>query len=116
MYVCNVDETGAQDSNPYIAAVKKIAESEGADTVVICGKFEAELADLESEEERLSFLAEVGLEESGLSQLARAAYHLIGLRTFLRPEKMSAAHGQSMPGIRLQRLPELYIPTLKRVL
>jgi len=82
MYVCNVDETGAQDSNPYIAAVKKIAESEGADTVVICGKFEAELADLESEEERLSFLAEVGLEESGLSQLARAAYHLIGLRTF----------------------------------
>lgn len=82
MYVCNVDETGAQDSNPYIAAVKKIAESEGADTVVICGKFEAELADLESEEERLSFLAEVGLEESGLAQLARAAYHLIGLRTF----------------------------------
>ena len=82
MYVCNVDETGAQDNNPYIAAVKKIAESEGADTVVICGKFEAELADLESEEERLSFLAEVGLEESGLSQLARAAYHLIGLRTF----------------------------------
>ena len=82
MYVCNVDETGAQDNNPYIAAVKKIAESEGADTVVICGKFEAELADLESEEERLSFLAEVGLAESGLSQLARAAYHLIGLRTF----------------------------------
>ncbi len=82
MYVCNVDETGAQDNNPYIAAVKKIAESEGVDTVVICGKFEAELADLESEEERLSFLAEVGLEESGLSQLARAAYHLIGLRTF----------------------------------
>ena len=82
MYVCNVDETGAQDNNPYIATVKKIAESEGADTVVICGKFEAELADLESEEERLSFLAEVGLEESGLSQLTRAAYHLIGLRTF----------------------------------
>ncbi|MGI5084807.1 redox-regulated ATPase YchF [Treponema putidum] len=82
MYVCNVDETGAQDNNPYIAAVKKIAESEGADTVVICGKFEAELADLESEEERLSFLAEAGLKESGLSQLAKAAYHLIGLRTF----------------------------------
>ncbi|UTC76801.1 redox-regulated ATPase YchF [Treponema sp. OMZ 799] len=82
MYVCNVDETGAQDSNPYVAAVKKIAEAEGADTVIICGKFEAELADLESEEERLSFLEEVGLEESSLSQLARAAYHLIGLRTF----------------------------------
>ncbi len=50
--------------------------------VVICGKFEAELADLETEEERLDFLSEIGLEESGLTSLARAAYHLLGLRTF----------------------------------
>ncbi len=82
MYVCNVDENGMTGDNEYVRAVKKIAEAEGADVVIICGKFEAELSDLESEEERLTFLAEAGLEESGLSQLARAAYNLIGLRTF----------------------------------
>lgn len=82
MYVCNVDETVSADGNKYVEIVKKIAEAEGADAVVICGKFEAELSDLESEEERAAFLQEAGLEESGLSQLARAAYKLIGLRTF----------------------------------
>lgn len=82
LYVCNVDEIGMTGENQYVAAVKKIAERESADTVVICGKFEAELSDLESEEERLSFLKDAGLEEPGLAQLARAAYHLIGLRTF----------------------------------
>jgi ribosome-binding ATPase len=62
--------------------VKKIAAAEGVDCVVICGKFEAELADLESEEEKRDFLAELGLMESGLSSLIHAAYHLLGLRTF----------------------------------
>mgnify|MGYP002513970414 CR=1 FL=1 len=63
--------------------VKKIAAEEGADVVVICGKFEAELADIEDPEEKLAFLSEIGLKESGLAVLARAAYHLMGLRTFL---------------------------------
>ena len=62
--------------------VKKIAAEEGSDVVVICGKFEADLAEMESEEERMEFLAEIGLKESGLAVLARAAYHLMGLRTF----------------------------------
>ncbi len=82
MFVCNVDEDGIKNGNKYIEQVKKIAEAEGANVVVICGKFEAELADLEDEEEKNSFLEELGLKESGLSQLARAAYELIGLRTF----------------------------------
>ena len=82
LYVCNVDEEGIKKGNRYIETVKKRAENEGADVVVICGKFEAELADLETEEERLDFLSEIGLEESGLTSLARAAYHLLGLRTF----------------------------------
>ena len=83
MYVCNVDEDGMKNGNAHIETVRKIAKAEGADTVVICGKFEAELADLESEEEKLSFLEEIGLKESGLTSLAHAAYHLLGLRTFL---------------------------------
>ncbi len=82
MYVCNVDEDGIRNGNKHIETVKKIAEAEKADVVVICGKFEAELADMESEEEKLEFLSELGLKESGLSVLARAAYHLMGLRTF----------------------------------
>ncbi|TYT79185.1 redox-regulated ATPase YchF [Treponema phagedenis] len=82
LYVCNVDEDGVQNGNAYIETVKRIAAAEGADTVVICGKFEAELSDIESEEERAAFLEEIGLKESGLASLARAAYHLIGLRTF----------------------------------
>ena len=82
MYVCNVDEDGIQNGSPYINTVKKIAGEEGSDVVVICGKFEADLAEMESEEERMEFLAEIGLKESGLAVLARAAYHLMGLRTF----------------------------------
>lgn len=83
MYVCNVDEDGIKNGSPYIQTVREIAQSENADVVVICGKFEAELLDMETEEERMEFLAEIGLKESGLRTLARAVYHLMGLRTFL---------------------------------
>lgn len=83
MYVCNVDEDGIKNGNQHIETVKKIAAEENSDVVVICGKFEAELAEMGSPEERLEFLGELGLKESGLSVLARAAYHLMGLRTFL---------------------------------
>ena len=82
MYVCNVDEDGMKNGNAHIDVVKKIAEKEGADVVVICGKFEAEMADLDTAEEKLAFLEEIGLTESGLTSLARAAYHLLGLRTY----------------------------------
>jgi hypothetical protein len=82
LYVCNADEAGVKSGNPHIDAVRRIAGADGVDCVVICGKFEAELADLESEEEKREFLAELGLEESGLSALIHAAYRLLGLRTF----------------------------------
>ena len=82
MYVCNVDEEGIQSGSPHVDSVRKIAEAQGSDVVVICGKFEADLAEMDSAEERAEFLAEIGLQESGLATLARAAYHLMGLRTF----------------------------------
>lgn len=82
MYVCNVDEDGVQGDNPYVETVRKIAAEQESDVVVICGKFEADLADMDTDEERQEFLAEIGLKESGLATLARAAYHLMGLRTF----------------------------------
>jgi len=82
IYVCNADEAGVKSGNAHIEAVRNIAAAEGAEAVVICGKFEAELGDLGSEDEKREFLAELGLEESGLSALIHAAYRLLGLRTF----------------------------------
>ena len=83
LYVCNIDEdTISAGTNKYVETVKKIAESEKSDVVVICGKFEADLSDIKDEAERKEFMDSVGLSESGLNVLARKAYHLMGLRTF----------------------------------
>ncbi|MDR2403653.1 MAG: redox-regulated ATPase YchF [Spirochaetaceae bacterium] len=83
LYVCNVDEGGVRAAgNPYVEAVKRRAAAEGSEAVVICGKFEAELAGLDDEAEKLAFLEELGLKESGLDALVHAAYRLLGLRTF----------------------------------
>jgi GTP-binding protein YchF len=88
LYVCNVDEeemrriAGGGAANAHVEAVRRRAAAETSEAVVICGKFEAELGSLEREEERLAFLEELGLKESGLSALIHAAYRLLGLRTF----------------------------------
>lgn len=82
LYVCNVDENGIRSGNAYIEAVKKRAQSEGAEVVSICGKFEAELSGIENPEEKLAFLEDLGLKEPGLPSLIRCAYKLLGLRTF----------------------------------
>jgi GTP-binding protein YchF len=87
LYVCNVDEAGMKASasgadNAFVGAVKKRAAAEGSEAVCICGKFEAELADISSAEEKLAFLSDLGLVESGLGSLVHAAYRLLGLRTF----------------------------------
>jgi GTP-binding protein YchF len=89
LYICNVDEQvmrniAARGASPnlYVETVKKRAAGEGAEAVVICGKFEAELADITDEAEKLAFLGDLGLEESGLGVLVHAAYRLLGLRTF----------------------------------
>jgi GTP-binding protein YchF len=88
LYVCNVDEAGMRAiasgaaANAYVEAVRKRAAAEGSEAVVICGKFEAELADIEDTDEKLAFLEELGLTESGLGTLVHAAYRLLGLRTF----------------------------------
>jgi len=83
LFVCNIDEdTIAEGTNKYVEQVKKIAAEEKSEVIVICGKFEADLADIKDEADRKDFMESVGLKESGLTVLARAAYHLMGLRTF----------------------------------
>ncbi|MDY5930766.1 MAG: redox-regulated ATPase YchF [Candidatus Ornithospirochaeta sp.] len=87
IYVCNVDEDGISEDNEYVRTVREIADKEGSSVVVICGKIEAEIAALESAEDRKEFLESVGLEESGLNPLIRAAYKELGLRTFFTAGK-----------------------------
>jgi GTP-binding protein YchF len=88
LYVCNVDEdtmrsvSAGKAGNAHIDAVKKRAAAEGSEAVIICGKFEAELADIDDPAEKRAFLEELGLAESGLDALVHAAYRLLGLRTF----------------------------------
>ena len=83
LYVANVDEDSvAEGTNKYVEIVKKYADEEKSEVVVICGKFEADLAEIEDPQDKKDFMESVGLKESGLAVLARKAYHLMGLRTF----------------------------------
>lgn len=82
IYVCNTDEDHVVEDNDYIKAVRAIAAAENAEVCVICGKTEAEIAALESEEDKKEFLESMGLKESSLNRLIRTAYHAMGLRTF----------------------------------
>ncbi|MCQ2585107.1 MAG: redox-regulated ATPase YchF [Treponema sp.] len=83
LYVANVDEdTVAEGTNDYVKIVEKYAAEEKSEVIVICGKFEADLAEITDPADRKDFMDSVGLKESGLAVLARKAYHLMGLRTF----------------------------------
>lgn len=82
LYVCNVDEASAVDGNAYVQAVRKAIEGEDAGLMVVAAQTESEIAELESYEERQEFLKDMGLEESGVSRLIRAAYALLGLKTY----------------------------------
>src|SRR2546421_648828 len=81
LYVCNVDETSAATGNDYSRAVEKRTAEEGAASVVISAKIEAESAVL-PREEREMFLTEIGLNEPGLDRLIRVGYGLVHLVTF----------------------------------
>ncbi|MFW5887739.1 MAG: redox-regulated ATPase YchF [Bacteriovoracia bacterium] len=80
IYVCNVSEDEIE--NEYVKQVKELAVKENSEVVVLCGKLEAEISQLETEEEKNEFLQSVGLEESGLNQLITAGYSILGLRTY----------------------------------
>ncbi len=82
LYVCNVDEASAAKGNAYVDAVREAVKDEEAEVMVIAAKTEAEIAEIESYEDRQMFLEELGLEESGVVRLIQSAYHLLGLQTF----------------------------------
>lgn len=84
IFACNVGENDlAAGDNPHIKAVREYATTHmGSEAVVISAQIESELAELPPEEAR-EFLAGLGVSDSGVSQLIRAVYHLLGLRTYL---------------------------------
>ncbi len=80
LYIANVAEDGFSD-NPRLDAVAGLAHTEGAEVVAVCTAIEAELVELESDEQR-AFLDELGLDEPGLNRVIRAGYRLLGLQTY----------------------------------
>ena len=83
LYVCNVDDTAAASGNHYVDAVREAVKDEHAEILVVAAQTESEIAELETYEERQMFLQEIGLEESGVNRLIKAAYALLNLETFL---------------------------------
>ena len=82
LYVCNVDEKSAVNGNAYTEAVAKAIEGEGAQMLIVAAATEADIAELESYEERQMFLEDMGLKESGVNRLIKSAYKLLELETF----------------------------------
>ena len=82
IYCCNVEEGSVVNGNKYVEEIRKAVASENAEVVVISAAIEADIAVMETAEERDMFLEELGLKESGLNRLIQAAYHLLQLQTY----------------------------------
>lgn len=83
LYVANVSEEDVSnpDDNKYVQQVREFAAAENSEVIVVCARAEEEIAELE-DEDKLEFLEALGIEESGLDQLIRSAYTLLGLATY----------------------------------
>ena len=82
LYVCNVDEASASQGNNYVEIVKEFANSEKTNFLFLAVNIEADINELESFEERLLFLEDLGLKEAGASKLIRSAYNLLNRQTY----------------------------------
>lgn len=88
LYVCNVDEGSAVSGNAYVEAVREAVKNEDAEVLVLAARTEADIAELETYEDRQMFLEEVGLEESGVNRLIKSAFKLLNLETFITAGEM----------------------------
>ena len=82
LYVCNVDEAGLKADNQWVKDIRVMAASEGAEVLVISAAAEADIAELEDPEERAVFLEDLGLQESGVAKLIKAAYRILNYITY----------------------------------
>ena len=88
LYVCNVDDKSAKEGNEYTKAVAEAIKNENAEMMIISAQTEADIAELESYEEKQMFLEDMGLEESGCNRLIKAIYSLLNLQTFITAGEM----------------------------
>lgn len=102
LFVCNVTDADLPDGNAYSQAVAEHAASVGAQHLVICGKIEEELAQLEPEE-RDEFMADLGLAEPGLNALVKAGFHILGLRTYFTAGEVEVRAWQISAGDKAPR-------------
>ena len=82
MYVCNVDEDSVVDGNAYTAQIKELVKNENAEVLLISAVIEADIAELETYEERMEFLDDLGLSEPGVNKVIKACYQLLNLITY----------------------------------
>lgn len=83
LYVCNVDEGSVNTGNEFVEQVREAVKDENAEIIIVAAALEADIAELESAEERQEFLEDAGLKEPGVNQLIKAAYRLLNLETYL---------------------------------
>ena len=88
LYVCTVDDTSAAHGNAHVDAVREAIKDENAELLIISAQTEADIAELESYEEKQMFLEDMGLKESGCDRLIKAIYHLLDLQTFITAGEM----------------------------
>ncbi|MCF0183148.1 MAG: redox-regulated ATPase YchF [Bacteroidaceae bacterium] len=88
LYVCNVDDRSAATGNDYTARVQEAIKDENAGLLIISAATEADIAELETYEEKQMFLEDMGLEESGCNRIIKAIYTLLGLQTFITAGEM----------------------------
>ncbi len=82
MYVCNVDEESALTGNAYVERVQTSLSGKNNEILIIAGKIEADIAELEDPEDRMAFLRDAGFNEPGVNKLVRSAYNLLNLQSF----------------------------------
>lgn len=88
LYVCNVDDASAATGNAYTEAVAAAIAGENAEMMIISAQTEADIAELETYEEKQMFLEDLGLSESGCGRLIKSIYHLLTLQTFITAGEM----------------------------
>lgn len=82
LYVCNVDESSVADGNEHTIRFKEAVKNENAEILLICAGIEAEIAELDSKEDRMEYIDAMGLDEPGVNKIIRAAYRLLNLSTY----------------------------------
>ncbi len=87
LYVANISENEIGTENEYVKKVKELAEKEHTEAIVLCARIEEEISNLDSEEEKKEMLEAMGLTESGLDQVIKKSYDILGLMSYLTTGK-----------------------------